>query len=168
MSAAPLTAERARALLDYNPTTGALVWKVARQGTGGVGSVAGGLDARGRMQISVDSHKLYASRVVWLIATGEWPVGRVVFRNGNRADLRLHNLRDVPRGGETQNQRRARKDSLTGVLGVTRRGNRYRAQICAEGRRQMLGTFATAGEAHSAYMEAKRRLHVGYVGEGTP
>ena len=60
-----------------------------------------------------------------------------------------------------ENQRRARGNSRTGLLGVTAdlRSGRFAANIKAAGRRHYIGSFATPEEAHAAYVAAKRQLH---------
>lgn len=66
-----LTAERLRALLFYRPETGIFFWREAR---GGVmaGDPAGCIDYRGRIRITVDGGKYFASRLAWIYMTWQW------------------------------------------------------------------------------------------------
>ncbi len=85
--------------------------------------------------------------------------------DGNPANNRLENLRDVSRAVNGQNQKRAQRHNGTGVLGVTRRrnakSNPYQAHIVVDGRPKYLGVFPTADAASAAYIAAKRALHEG-------
>jgi hypothetical protein len=47
------------------------------------------------------------------------------------------------------------------VLGVTKRGKRFIAQIKSDGVHHYLGSFHDAASAHLAYVAAKRELHEG-------
>ncbi len=60
-----------------------------------------------------------------------------------------------------ENLRKARKDSRTGLLGASWAGYSFVATIQVRGKKKHLGSFATAEEAHAAYLEAKRKLHEG-------
>lgn len=67
----PLTPERARELLIYDPETGALRWRVPR----GVrtGALAGTRTSEGYSQIEIDFRLYKAHRIIWLMQTGRWP-----------------------------------------------------------------------------------------------
>jgi hypothetical protein len=119
------------------------------------------MHAYGYQLVCVDGHKYPAHRLAWLIAHGVWPDGQIDHINGNRADNRLENLRDVPRAINAQNQRRAPKNSASGFLGVSRHNNRWRARITIDKRTVRLGTFDTPHQAYAAYLSAKRQLHDG-------
>lgn len=104
--------------------------------------------------------------------TGEfhWLAGRQGVRNiaceagdinGVRSDNRWANLRMVSRSVNNQNQRRARKDNKSGLLGVRPNRARWAASIFVYGKKHHLGTYDTAEEAHAVYIKAKRGLHVG-------
>lgn len=64
-----------------------------------------------------------------------------------------------------QNQRRAYKDSKTGLLGVSfdKRRNKYVASIKFDGKQNFLGYSPTGEQAHAAYLEAKRQHHEGCI-----
>jgi hypothetical protein len=101
--------------------------------------------------------------MLWAIAHGAWPSGEIDHMNGDRKDNRLCNLRDVPRMVNAQNMRRAKRNSKTGVLGVSPDAKRgvFKAQIVIGGKNRYLGRFATIEDASAAYVEAKRAGHDG-------
>jgi hypothetical protein len=68
----------------------------------------------------------------------------------------------VDQSGNMQNQCKARKDNKsTGLLGATfhKASGKYNAQIFVQGKNKHLGLFDTAEEAHTSYVEAKRKFH---------
>jgi hypothetical protein len=148
--------------LDYRPDTGVFVWKKRGGGTGHVGSVAGCVTRNGYRVISVGNVLYMAHRLAWLYIHGEWPAQDIDHINGDRSDNRLVNLRLADRSSNNENRRAARSDSRTGLLGAqpTASGT-YFASIRTRGQYRYLGTFATAQEAHNAYIAAKRIHHEG-------
>lgn len=88
-----LTHDQVRSALDYNPATGAFVWKISPAKNVKVGSVAGGVgDSRGYRYIRLDGCEVTDARLAWFYMTGEWPERRVRFKNGNPSDCRFENL----------------------------------------------------------------------------
>lgn len=155
----PITVERLREVLSYDPAKGALHWKVRMGMRGQVGSVAGYLH-NGYVELGFDGARgIKAHRAAWAITFGSWPDGEVDHINGNKADNRLQNLRIVSTAQNHQNMRAARSDNKTGLLGVDIHKGRPRAQIQVDGKKRILGYFQTTNEAHAAYVEAKRQLH---------
>lgn len=155
-----LTAERARALLRYDPETGVLTWKVSR-GRVKAGDAAGGLNADGYILVGIDGHRHYAHRLAWLMHTGEWPIDLIDHRNFSRSDNRLKNLRDVTNSVNLQNRAEAQSNSGTRVPGVHLHRGKYRAQIKVDGRTRYLGTYPTPEEVSQRFITAKRQLHAG-------
>lgn len=156
-----LTAERLRELLDYSPETGEFRWRVDRGGTAGAGSVAGYTDSKGYCSIRIEGNDYLAHRVAWKYVHGAGPARGIDHRNGIRNDNRIVNLREATQSENMENQRKARADSKTGLLGTSRKthSNKFRAQIKINGRSKSIGLFKTAEEAHQAYLKAKRKLH---------
>lgn len=152
--------QRLREVLRYDPDSGVLTWRVTLGARAKAGDVAGSRCGQGYIALGLDGvRSVPAHRIAWAITHGEWPGLEVDHINGNRADNRLANLRLVTTAENHQNMRRARSDSSTGVLGVSRRGDRYRAQIQVAGQKRWLGEFPTLEQARSAYVAAKRELH---------
>lgn len=83
--------------------------------------------------------------------------------NGNGFDNRRANLRVVCRSVNAQNQKRARVNNKCGLLGVcwNKQNKRWKACIWLDAISKHLGYFDTPELAHAAYIEAKRKLHVG-------
>jgi hypothetical protein len=157
---AELTAEKLRALLDYDPNTGEFRWTKDRKGGARKGSVAGYLDDMGYVRIGIDNERHRGHQLAWLHAHGVWPIHDIDHIDGERANNQLANLRDVPRRVNLENQRTAKR-GRSGLLGVTARDGRFVAQIRVRGVHRYLGRYDTAEEAHAAYLRAKRLFHEG-------
>lgn len=159
------TIEELRDRLSYNPETGALVWRKARSARR-VGSEAKSLDVAGYIQVSFGGNCIHKGhRIAWAIHHGKWPSGPIDHINGARSDNRIKNLREVDHQVNCQNVRLGSMvNQSTGFLGVYKADpskERYRAKIQFNGVQHHIGTFGSAEEAHAAYVEAKRKLHVG-------
>lgn len=157
MTIQTLSAERSRELLSYDHLTGLLTHRVGRN----KGKPAGWLQDDGYCRLLIDRKPYLNHRVVWLLASGQWPVGELDHLNGVRSDNRVENLREVTRKVNNQNRRTARKDNRAGLIGVSTRSNGFRARIRVGGAHLSLGTFSTPQAAHQAYLSAKRALHAG-------
>ena len=167
-----LTAERLREVFDYDPDTGMFRRKVI-EGPGckqmlvgwTLGTNSGGVRNRGYKKINVDGTQYRAHRLAWLYVYGSWPKQEIDHINGSRADNRIANLRDVSTSVNQQNRRRPQSNNRSGVLGVSMRGpSCFVAQIRVGGVVKKLGAFRTTKAAHAAYVEAKHRYHIGFVG----
>lgn len=146
-------------VIRYDAETGVFVW-LERIGRSVVGEKAGSKQSCGYWQIWIDGEPYLAHRLALFYVYGCWPKNDVDHINGVRTDNRLQNLREVDRGLNMQNQRRARSDNSTGFLGVVPNRKRFSAQIRTEGKTRCLGTYDTPEQAHDAYVKAKRVLHV--------
>lgn len=163
----PLTYQRLKDLLSYDPLSGVFLWKVDRNNRIRAGQIAGcenTPDSGGKsFSISIDCRSYRAGRLAWLYMTGEWPKGIVDHRDGNHLNQRWLNLRDVDDQINLQNLHQARANNKSsGLLGVhSATGGQWRARIWVNNKNQNLGVFSDPHEAHQAYLEAKRRLHAG-------
>ncbi len=119
-----------------------------------------GTNPLGYVQVRIGGETYLGHRLAWFLVHGEWP--EVIDHiNGNRADNRLANLRNVTQAENTQNVLRARSHNSTGFLGVSFESDRgkFVAAVGHEGKRHVVGRFNTAEEAHHAYLKRKRELH---------
>ena len=154
------TAEQLRSKIAYNPETGALVWKIARN-SNLIGTESRSLDKSGYVQVHVLKRTLKGHRLAWLLHFGEWPNHDIDHINGDRADNRIENLRQVLNAVNCQNKRSPLPSNKLGILGVSWQKGAYRAAVTINRKQHHLGRFATAEQAHAAYVAAKRLLHPG-------
>jgi hypothetical protein len=146
-----LTQARLRELLSYDPETGFFTWRKSGKRAGKV--------LKGYVVLQVCRKRQRAHRLAWFYMYGEWPKHQIDHINRIRGDNRLCNLRDVPQSLNQQNQAKAHKNSSTGVIGVFRYGNKFRAAIGLSGQTHYLGMFNTVEAGAAAYAAAKRELH---------
>jgi hypothetical protein len=160
---APVSLERLKELLHYDPETGAWTRRVAvgRHGRYRAGSPAGTINPKlGYVVICIDYQHYYGHRLAWLYMTGEWPSDEVDHKNLVRHDLRWENLREAT---ETQNRRNrsvTRRELPRGVHCMPSDRNLRRpfyAKITVDHLQIHLGYFSSPEEAHSAYAVAAQK-----------
>ena len=76
----------------------------------------------------------------------------------NRKCVRPDHLRIVTRKQNSEHLTGAYKNSLTGVRGVTKRGDRYRAQVRHNGELLSLGQYSTVEEAEAVVIAKRLEL----------
>jgi len=163
--------EEAKKLIDYDPEAGSFTWRVSRGGevsgtrAGGPFEASKGIGRSKKWLYLIGiNYKIYRGhRIAWLLTYGEWP--KIIDHwDGNPLNNRLDNLRSVSSRVNSQNIRSPMPFNRTGLLGAgidNERGG-FRSEIrLADGSRKFIGRFATAIEAHEAYVEAKRKYHEG-------
>lgn len=163
MATADVTPDRFRECFQYNPSTGALYWKVSR-GRVAAGAKVAFVRTDGYVGVSVDGVRCVAHRVIWAIVYGHHPEHQIDHVNGDRQDNRIKNLRDVPHLVNMQNMRDAQSHNKYGhLLGAHFHKNdrRWRSNINVGGKLVSLGAFDTEQQAHEAYVQAKRAYHPG-------
>lgn len=159
----PLTLERLKSVLHYNPDTGLWTWLVTLGSRAPKGTVTAGCPSkRGDLQIRVD-HCLYkAHHLAWFYMTGTWPKPQIDHDDRNRANNRWKNLREA-----TNSQNGANKTGLKGtgtgiknvscVHGYGNRRTRYIAYGSTNQKRVYVGSFDTLDEASAAaFAHAKK------------
>ncbi|MFA5898328.1 MAG: hypothetical protein WC829_04365 [Hyphomicrobium sp.] len=111
-----LTQERLKDLLHYDPQTGLFLWRKQRMGRMKPGDEAGTLNADGLVMICIDSRLYTAGRLAVFYMTGEWPKGRVRYKDGDKQNLRFKNMVDEktakPMTRAAAYQRQWRKDRV--------------------------------------------------------
>ena len=83
--------------------------------------------------------------------------------DGNRSNNMIENLRAVNRYVNNQNLRTALSNNKSNLLGVgfSKQTGKFRSRIIINKKEKYLGLFNTPEEAHSAYINAKRKHHEG-------
>jgi hypothetical protein len=154
----PLDYDKANQLLQYDPSSGIIYWKVANKYSRILeGSVAGCLDKRdGYIRVRVGGMKYLAHRLGWLLHTGYWPKDQLDHIDGVRSNNKLENLRECTNAENQQNSKK-RKDNTTGYVGVIwmPKNKKYQATFAGH----YLGLYKTAEGAYQAYLDAKIKNH---------
>lgn len=171
--------EALRALLAYNPATGALIWRprdaetLAAHGLdtpddlplwnehhAGTNACHGD-DGRGYLVVRIDGRRYKAQRVAWALHHGSWPAGQVRFVGADRSDLSIGNLR-VSALTPARQPGGMRINNRSGATGVhwRRSKRRWRARISVDGQRVELGEFSRFGDAVRARQEAEQQYRI--------
>ena len=157
-----------RKILRYDAETGTLYWRerpedTFRSGTQSAehiskrwnkkcaGTPAGTIYKTGYVRVQwramgVKSY-LAAHRVAWVIHHGRIPACEIDHINGDRADNRISNLREVTRVQNNRNKKK-RKDNTSGATGIYLTPNgKFRAIMRSGGVNINLGTFSNKFDA---------------------
>jgi hypothetical protein len=99
----PLTHDRLRELLSYDPETGGFVWlqTVGRAVAGTPACPSKSRDGYARICIG---RRMYAQhRLAWFYVNGQWPEGEIDHRDRDRTNNRFGNLRLASRKQNAEN-----------------------------------------------------------------
>lgn len=118
--------------------------------------------AMGYAQARIDGEFVFMHRLILAAPKGGLFVDHI---NGDRLDNRRCNLRLADHRQNQWNSRITCRNK-TGAKGVAKRGELYRARICANGRQIELGLFHTIEEAHAAYVGACRAIRGEFANVG--
>lgn len=155
-----MTHEELKSILEFDPDTGGFKWLVRRSQRVRAGTIAGSIRDE-YMKIGLDGKIYLAHRIAWFYMTGEWPSAQIDHLDGDKLNNRWRNLRAANNKLNCENRRRPNKNSRSGLLGASPRGDQFTAQIKVGRKTHWLGDFPTALEAHQRYVSAKRALHEG-------
>lgn len=137
--------------IRYDPSTGKFYRKLSA-GNSKAGDEVGSPDTKGYLRVMISGKRYKLHRLAWYFVHGCWPKDQIDHINGNKADNRITNLRDVSNQTNKLNMLSANSNSLTGILGVSKLpSGRFNASF----RGKRLGTFDTAEEAQNKYKETK-------------
>lgn len=167
---ANITPELCRQLLRYEPETGKLFWlprpremfatvggskmwhtrfcgREAFTAKNGKGYHQGGIFYR-----IIDAHL-----VIWAIVNGEWPTLHIDHVNGDKADNRWRNLREVTNAENLKNKP-LYKNNSSGHSGIYREGGKWSARMFANGTTIRLGNFNNLADAVKARRQAQAEM----------
>lgn len=151
--------EKARAVLDYDPETGAMTWRASPANNVRVGDEVGSVNSEGYRGTKLNGRHVTVHRLAWLLMTGEWPDDQIDHINGNRADNRWRNLRQASARENASNTRTRQASGYRGVYPNPRcKRKKWCATIRADGRCVYLGGYETPEAAAAAYDAAAKQI----------
>ena len=90
----PITQDRVKELLRYDPNTGVFTWRQTNK-MHNIGAIAGSVAKSGYRYISIDHSPILAHRIAWFMWYGYWPEQVIDHKNRKKDDNRIRNLRDT-------------------------------------------------------------------------
>jgi hypothetical protein len=160
----PLTQERLKGLLDYDPASGVFNWKVDQPGHIRAGNRAGSITKRKRRAISIDGKSYLEHRLAWYWTFGYWPK-EIDHKHRDPTNSRVADLREATRSQNKANTN-AHSDNRSGFKGVHQHGRSWQATITHNYKTYHLGSFSTPEAAHEAYCQAGRKLFGEFFHDG--
>lgn len=148
--------------VSYCPVTGVFTRLKDKRGGAKAGSACQARHSRGYTVVNAGGNAYLAHRLAWFFVYGEWPSKHIDHINGDRADNRISNLRDVSQQTNVHNQTKPQSHNTSGLLGVSlhKPTGRWRASIKVNGKNRHLGMFDDKQEASKAYWDEKKRVHL--------
>lgn len=155
-----VTYETVAEVFDYNKESGVLYWKkcIANKSSF-IGKPAGSKYKNGYLYVRVAGVRYLVHRIIWLIEYKEWPKQIIDHIDGNRTNNLIKNLRDVSPRTNAENKHNASPLSVSGVIGVEKRGEKWISYIYSKGKKYSLGSFNSKLKAEEARAKAKPLFH---------
>jgi len=128
--------------LHYNSKTGVFTRLVNINCGTKIGDIAGHLNARGYIEISVKGKSYRAHRLAWFYVYGVWPKDHLDHINHDFSHNPIDNLREA-NAQENGRNRSLNKNNLSGIPGVLwmKRDNKWWSRIVVSGKTLHLGSF---------------------------
>jgi hypothetical protein len=166
-SSIPFSHQYLKSILDYDPTSGQMVWRQDRRGKNGMiraGQSAGCVRA-GYVFIGIDRSNYSRAALAWFWMTKDWPIKTVDHISGDRVDDRWENLRLASRTENNRNKA-VRSDNKSGVTGVSWDSNRkkWAARIKHDDKYHALGRY----DCIAAAIIARQQAEIELFGEFSP
>jgi hypothetical protein len=149
----PLTAERLRVLLRYDPDSGEWHWLRSPGKRFKFGDKAGCARGDGYWLIRIEGRLYRAHRLAFLYMTGKWPKNQVDHQDRNPSNSKWNNLRESTQSQNMANTIKPRRN-ISGFKGVSWQSQIGRWQVHVGRHNSYIGVFKTREEAHAAYCKA--------------
>jgi hypothetical protein len=154
-------------LLDYDPETGSLIWRLKPDQSRGERTFntrygrkeAGAINTCGHRQLRINGRLTLAHRIVWKMMTGLEPPKHLDHIDGNPSNNRWINLRSATSCSNTWN-RKLNQNNTSGYSCIypmnTERptSKKFRVLMQINGRKKLIGDFHTLEQAKAAYETA--------------
>lgn len=147
---------------DYDKFNGVFYRKNPTNKKLKIGETVGSVTKKGYLKTNINGNFYFIHRLVWLHETGEMPNGIIDHINCDKKDNRFENLRIVTSKQNSHNRNKANSSNKSsGLLGVTwnKQYGKWQSRIMESGKAFLIGLFDDKNDAHSAYLDAKSKIH---------
>jgi len=144
-------------ILDYNSETGIFTNKVTRNSRAVKDTIAGNLDPKGYIIITINKEKYAAHRLAWFYEYGKWPKNQIDHKNTIKSNNWINNLREATNLQNSCNTK-SRKGSSK-YKGVCRDNGKWKASIKVNNISKHLGRFINEKDAALAYNKGAVEFH---------
>jgi len=157
--------EELHRLFEYRK--GNLYWKIEKTRRVKIGDKAGYADSNGYLCLSINSVRYRMHRIIWAYHYGAI-LGNLQIDHidGNKLNNIIENLRLATHSQNNSNNKRARRDSKSNILGVYwhKAANKWTSQINSNKKKIHLGLFANQEDA----IAARKAAELQYFAEFAP
>jgi HNH endonuclease len=154
-----LTQEYLKEILNCDPETGIIIWKINKRGRGAkIGKLAGHINDSGYSVIMINRKYYRAHHLIWLYVHGVLPEKELDHINRIRNDNRISNLREATRSQNARNSI-GHKDSHSGIKGVRKIVDKWHVRVMINRKAVFVGSFSTKEEAINAHSQALLEIH---------
>jgi len=156
-TAATLTQEYLKSILDYDFDTGIFTWKVNKANRTKVGDIAG-WSYNGYREIEINNKAYKAHRLAWLYVYGEMPKNLVDHIDGNRSNNKIANLREATYQENSENYKTP-KTNKSGVKNVSwyKNLNKWVVSISIRKTKKTVGYYDDLELAELVAVEARNK-----------
>lgn len=153
----------------FNYNNGALTWKNPKARSVKIGAPAGHKMNHGYLITGFNGEQYLNHRLIWLMFYGYLPENDIDHINGNKADNRIENLREVSRICNCRNSGNSKRNK-SGVKGVCwdPKSRKWRAQMRVAGKGIYLGLYHDFDEAVLARLTAEICLNWSNCNSSSP
>ena len=130
-------------LLNYDPTTGILIWKIRMGPRAQIGGAAGCLNKKdGYRRVKINGTSYLVHRLIWLWVYGYLPEKIIDHKDRNPGNNKVENLRESSQSCNIRNKK-IMSNNKSGVTGVSldKKRNQWVAYINTSQKRIYLGSF---------------------------
>ena len=158
--------EELKEYLDYNPDTGIITWKKAKQGirVGQVGGAISSDNRKSRMQIYFNCTCYMLHRVAYYIYHGVDPLEKMVDHKHNpKTNNKIDNLRLANNSQNQMHRVNLNRNNTSGVIGVywNKKAKKWYSKIYYHSSQKHLGYFINKEDA----IKARREAEIKYFGD---
>lgn len=147
-------------VIDYDPITGIFTWKEYRNQLATPGKVAGCVNSKGYLEITILGKRVKAHRLAWFYVYKEWPENHIDHINRIKTDNSINNLRIASISQNLANKALT-KTNTSGLKGAfyNKRMKKWHSSYSFNNKRYHLGYFNSAEDAHKSYVKKMNELY---------